>query len=65
MNLNISITDILDSVLDNWENRKEIDEQIEADIYYDGINKEVKDQLISDMINTLNLLIPNLIIIKN
>ena len=53
---------LVDDFVDIVENREEIQDQLRADICFGGINKEIKEQVIDELIERLNELIPNIII---
>lgn len=55
-------TTVLDNIVDAVENKEELEEQVKADIYYGGINMELKEQVIEELIERLNDLIPNIIV---
>lgn len=59
--LNFTST-IVENTADVLEHREELQEQLKADVYYDGINLELKKQVIEELIGRLNELIPNIII---
>lgn len=53
---------ILDNFIDTIENKDEINEQLKADLCIGGINTEIRTQVIDELIDRLNKLIPNIII---
>ena len=53
---------ILDNFIDTVENKEELQEQLKADLLFGGINTEIKEQTIEELIDRLNKLIPNIII---
>lgn len=53
---------IVENIGDALEHREELQEQLKADVYYGGINVELKKQVIEELIGRLNELIPNIII---
>lgn len=53
---------ILDTIIDFLENKIELQQQLEADVKFGGINTEIKQQVIEELIDRLNNLIPNIII---
>ena len=55
-------TTVLDNIVDAVENKEELEEQVKADIYYGGINMELKEQVIEEMRERLNDRIPNIIV---
>lgn len=59
--LNFSPT-ILESFVDVVENQEELQEQLQADLLFGGINVEIKSQATNELIERLNELIPNIII---
>lgn len=50
------------NLFDVLENQKELQEQLEADMLLGGINIEIKERVIEELIERLNDLIPNIII---
>lgn len=50
------------NLFDVMENQKELQEQLEADMLLGGINIEIKERVIEELIERLNDLIPNIII---
>lgn len=50
------------NLFDVMENQKELQEQLEADMLLGGINIEIKERVIEELIERLNGLIPNIII---
>lgn len=53
---------IVDDFIDAVEQREELQEQLKADMLFGGINTEIKEQVIRELIERLNNLIPNIII---
>ena len=51
-----------DNLVDVMENQKELQEQLEADMLFGGINTEIKERVIEELIERLNDLIPNIIV---
>lgn len=56
------VPSIVDYFIDAVEHREEIQDQLKADICFGGINTEIRQQVIEELIERLNKLIPNIII---
>lgn len=53
------------NLFDVMENQKELQEQLEADMLLGGINIEIKERVIEELIERLNNLIPNIIFVSH
>lgn len=62
VNFGISMIGMADNYIDVFENSTEMAEQLEGDLYFGGINAEIRTQVIEEIIEQLNSLIPNIII---
>lgn len=56
------VPSVTDDFIDVIENREEIQDQLKADLCFGGINTEIRQQVIEELIERLNELIPNIII---
>lgn len=62
---NIRTYNIIEELIDVIGNFKQMDEQILADLYLNGINTEIKDIVIQELINKILLMETNIIIMKH
>ena len=64
--LNCSVkASLLKYPLREMGNQQEITEQVDADLYFNGINIDVKQLVIEELIERLHNLIPNLIVMTH
>lgn len=62
VNFGISMVGALENCIDAMENAKEFSEQIEGDLFFGGINQEIKEQIVLEIIAKLHELIPSVVI---
>lgn len=57
---------VVDDCVDFVEHRQELEEQVKADLQFGGINTEISEEVIEELVERLNkLLFPNIVIVSH